>query len=122
MAYDGRNHILTAGLNLRPADRFGLGLQVNFTDSQAGMDPIDLSRPDFTARFPLVQLDFSQTHTYSLLDTSGVDLWADARYRFTNRFFVRGAYRYVDFNDDTAYLYDTTGTNNLVYFTLGFNF
>ncbi len=122
LRYDTRGNVLTAGLNLRPADRLDVSFQANYADATAAMDPFDLSRPDFTARFPAMQWDFSQTPGYSDLDVRSVDAWLDARYRLTERAFVRGAYRYVDFDDQAPYLYDTTGRNHLVFLALGWTF
>ena len=53
-----------------------------------------------------------------------VDLhyWVDLQYRFTSNFFARGAYRYVKATDDDPYLYDLSGRNNLLYFSLGYLF
>jgi len=36
--------------------------------------------------------------------------------------FLRGFYRYVDYDDAAPYLYDTTGRNHLFGFALGWNF
>ena len=47
---------------------------------------------------------------------------ADARYAVNDQIFVRGYYRYVDFDDAAPYLFDTTGRNQLFGFSLGWNF
>lgn len=86
------------------------------------MGSFDLSRPDFSARFPNSSYDFSRTPEWSNLDLEGIDAGVDAKYRFTTNLFARGAYRYVKYDDNDPYLYDLTGRNSLVYFSLGYLF
>jgi len=86
------------------------------------MGNFDLSRPDFTERFPLLWWDFSRTPEWSDLDLDSVDARVDLKYRFTRNVFARGGYRYVKANDNAPYLYDLTGRNNLLYFSLGYLF
>jgi hypothetical protein len=120
--YDTKSNVLSLGLNVRPAEKLDFGLQLNWVDSQAAMQPFDLSAPEFTARVPLISLDFSETHTNSDLDTSQVDARLNARYAVNEQIFVRGFYRYVDFEDAAPYLFDATGRNHLFGFSLGWNF
>jgi hypothetical protein len=97
-------------------------VQLNYATGDASMGPFDLSNPEYTARVPLIQLDFSQTPGYSDLDVRSIDAGVDATYRFASNLLVRGAYRYVEFDDAAPYLYDTSGKNNLVYFSIGYDF
>ena len=46
----------------------------------------------------------------------------NALYSLTDQFTIRGVYRYLDFQDDAPYIYDTTGRVHLVAFTLGWLF
>ena len=78
--------------------------------------------PEFLARVTGMSYDFTATPTFSDLDSTNVDVLADATYRVNDRVFVRGAYRYLDYTDDAPYLYDTSGKNNLVYLSLGWAF
>jgi hypothetical protein len=89
---------------------------------EASMGSFDLSRPDFIARFRNMSYDFSRTPEWSNLDLDGIDTWIDAKYRFTKNLFARGAYRYVKYDDNDPYLYDLTGRNSLLYFSLGYLF
>ena len=86
------------------------------------MGNFDLSRPDFTERSPNYWWDFSRTPEWSNLDLDGIDTGIDLKYRFTRNVFARGAYRYVKYDDGDPYLYDLTGRNNLLYFSLGYLF
>ena len=67
------------------------------------MGSFDLSRPDFSARFPNSSYDFSRTPSWSDLDLDGLDAWVDLKYKFTRNVFARGAYRYVKYNDNQPY-------------------
>lgn len=120
--YESTSHIVTAGLTLRPGDRLHLGLQLNWAASTAGMAPFSLTSPEFTARVPLLVEDFSQTPSYSDLDVAQIDGSVSARYAVNDRVWIRGAYRYVDYDDTEIYLYDTSGRNHLVSLALGWNF
>jgi hypothetical protein len=86
------------------------------------MGQFDLSNPEFTERNGFLWWDFSRTPEWSSIDLGTIDTWVDLQYRFTSSFFARGAYRYVKADDDDPYLYDLTGRNNLVYFSLGYLF
>lgn len=59
---------------------------------------------------PNQDYDFSQTYTYSDLDTSRWEFDLGGRYWFKERYWVRAGYRYVDYTDDAPYLYDTSGS------------
>ena len=107
---------------MHPSSQLELGLSLNYVKGEASMGSFDLSRPDFSARFPNSSYDFSRTPDWSNLDLDGLDAWIDAKYRFTTNLFARGAYRYVKYNDNDPYLYDLTGRNNLLYFSLGYLF
>lgn len=117
-----RNHVLSGGVNVRPSDRLALGVQLAYVSSAASIDPFDLSRPEYTERFPLIALDFSQTHTYSDIDTDNTEARVDARLRVSDRVWVQGLYRWVDYNDDAPLLYDTSGRNQIFAISLRYGF
>lgn len=115
-------NVLSAGVNLRPTDKIILGLSLNYTAGEASMGDFDLSNPEFTAQFPLLWWNFSRTPEWSNVDINTIDTWVDLQYRFSTRVFARGAYRYVKADDSDPYLYDLSGRNNTVYFSLGYLF
>lgn len=121
--YENETHVVSAGFNLHPAPRLDVGVSFNWALARASMGPVGLSAdPAFLAKVVGMSYDFSATPDFSDLDSASVDLLADATYRVNERVFLRGAYRYVDYNDDAPYLYDTSGRNNLVYLSLGWVF
>jgi hypothetical protein len=113
--------VLSAGFNIHPADKVEIGLSLNYVEGEASMGSFDLSS-DFAARAPNSSYDFSRTPDWSNLDLDGLDAWIELKYRFTKNLFARGAYRYVKYDDNDPYLYDLTGRNSLVYFSLGYLF
>jgi hypothetical protein len=62
---------------------------------EASMGRFDLSRSDFSARFPNSSYDVSSTPDWSNLDLDGIDTSVDLKYQFSRRFFVRGAFQHV---------------------------
>lgn len=78
------------------------------------MDQLGLSAPEFSAMHDLQPYDYSMTHTFSDLDVSRFDGSAELRYQLTKTFSLRGLYRYVDYQDDAPYLYDTSGKVQIV--------
>jgi hypothetical protein len=113
--------VLSAGFNIHPVDKVELGLSLNYVKSEASMGSFDLTA-DFAARSATSSYDFSRTPDWSNLDLDGIDAWVDLKYRFTRNVFARGAYRYVKYDDNEPYLYDLTGRNSLLYFSLGYLF
>jgi hypothetical protein len=121
--YENTTHVVSAGVNLHPAAAFDLGVSLNWALARASMGRLGLvADPAFLAKVPVMNYDFAPTPSFSDLDTANVDVLADATYRVNSRVWVRGAYRYVDFDDEAPYLYDTAGSNNLVYLSLGWAF
>ena len=87
--------------------------------ADAALDPFDF---DVTADYnlggrPNQSYDFSQTYTFSDLDVSRTELGARFRYAATELLAVWGYYRYLDFEDDAPYLYDTSGS--VSFYSLG---
>lgn len=103
-----------AGVNLRPAKPVTVSLVASYTASDFAMDPLTLNGGDFAAHHDLQPYDYSLTHTFSDLDLSRFDGTAELRYQLTKAFSLRGLYRYVDYQDDAPYLYDTTGKVQVV--------
>jgi len=120
--YESTTRVLSAGMHFRPNDKIILGVSLNYTAGEASMGSFDLSNPEFTERFPLLSWDFSRTPEWSNIDINTIDTWVDLQYRFSTRLFARGAYRYVKADDSDPYLYDLSGRNNVVHFSLGYLF
>jgi hypothetical protein len=103
-----------AGVNLRPARPVTISLVASYTASDFAMDPMTLDGGDFAAHHDLQPYDYSKTHAFSDLDVSRFDGSAELRYQVSKTFSLRGLYRYVDYQDDAPYLYDTTGKVQIV--------
>jgi len=78
--------------------------------------------PGFSTLNPVQSYDFSQAYGYSNLDTSRFEIGTDATFRFTPRFYMTGAYRYLEYNDDEPVLVDSTGSIDLYSLGLGWKF
>lgn len=103
-----------AGLNVRPAEPVTLSFVASYTASDFAMDPMTLNGGEFASHHELQPYDYSMTHTFSDLDVSRFDGTAELRYEISKTFSVRGLYRYIDYQDDAPYLYDTTGKVHVV--------
>ena len=103
-----------AGLNVRPAEPVTLSFVATWTASDFSMDPMTLNGGEFASHHALQPYDYSKTHTFSDLDVSRFDGSAELRWQLSKMFSVRGLYRYVDYQDDAPYLYDTTGKVQIV--------
>jgi hypothetical protein len=122
LSYGSTSNVIMAGVNLHPSKRLDLGANLVLTSSKAELDPFSLAVPDFVARVPTMIYDFSQTPGYSKLDTSRVDGELNAAYHVSDAFRVFGSWRYVDFTDDSPYLYDTTGSVQILTMAMGWTF
>jgi len=122
LGYDSTSNTVMAGLRIHPNDRWDLGFNLTWTTSEAGLDPFSLTAPEYVETHPSMAFDFSESHTYSDLDTSRIDAEFDATYHFNKTFRVNLGFRYADFSDDAPYLYDTSGTMTLYTASLGWSF
>lgn len=122
LAYATESNVLMGGVTVHPSERWDLGLHLVWTASEAGLDPFDLPADDYVAITPPTVFDFSQTHTFSDLDTTRVDGELSAKYHFSDTFRLYGAWRYADFSDDAPYLEDTSGSFNMYTFAFGWVF
>lgn len=62
------------------------------------------------ATHPQSAFNFTSTNTYSDLDVSRIDGDLMVKFKFSDDFWMRFNWRYVDYTDDAPYLYDTSGT------------
>ncbi len=110
MSYDISNDILVLGIVVKPVDRLRVDLSGTWTQSDAAIDPFDLSAPDYVATHPPTAYDFSQSHLYSDLDVTRYDAQLAATYDLADRYWLSLQYRYAELEDDAPYLYDTSGS------------
>jgi len=122
LGYESTTNTLMAGFSYKPTEAFRLDLNATYTKSEAALDPFELRAPDYEATHPTMSFDFSQTHTNSDLDVTRVDALLGAKYRFTPDVWMYLSYRYADYADDAPYLYDTSGTLQVVTGSLGWKF
>jgi len=107
--YTSESNTLMAGLKYNTKDKMELGIDFSWMQAEAGLGAFDLSADDYVATHPPMSYDFSQTHTYSNLDSTRIDADLWAKFFFGNNIWLRLRYHYVDYQDDAPYLYDTSG-------------
>jgi hypothetical protein len=122
LSYNADSNVLMGGLKVHPAENFTLGIHLTQTSSDAGLDPFDLPADEYVARTPTMIYDFSMTHTYSDLDMSRLEAEIDAKWKLSDAFWLYGAWRFADFDDDAPYMYDTTGSVDFYTLALGWSF
>ena len=122
LSYDTENGILMAGLTIKPSKTFKIGTDITYAQSEAGLNPFDLSAPDYVAITPPMSYDFTYSHTYSDLDITRLDWDLYTKIYFSKDFWMFLKYRIVDFNDDAPYMYDTTGKVQFLTGALGWTF
>ena len=122
LTYNDTSTSLVGGLKFHLSKKSELGLNLAYTRSEAGLDPFDLPADDYVAITPPTVYDFSKSHLYSQLDVTRIDGDLDFKYRFSESFWLRANYKYIDYSDDTPYLFDTTGAVQWATVALGFYF
>ena len=122
LEYEIDSSTMMAGVKIKPSKKLGLGLSVSLNDSESSLEPFDLPADSYVATHPTMLYDFSQSHTYSNLDTSRLEAEAEAKYKFSEGFWLGVWYRHIDFEDDAPYLYDTSGTVKFITAALGWTF
>ncbi|MCK5376387.1 MAG: MtrB/PioB family outer membrane beta-barrel protein [Acidobacteria bacterium] len=120
--YGSESNSLLAGFKYQANDKWDLGLDFSWTQAEAALSPFELSAPEYEATHPTMSFDFSQTHTYSDLDSTRIDADAWLKYWFNKGLWLRFRYHYIDFQDDAPYLYDTSGTFQYIAGALGWVF
>jgi hypothetical protein len=104
-------------------DRFEIGFDAAWNEAEAGLDPFNfVVPPEFSTLNPVQSFDFGQVSGYSNLDTSRIEIGTDARFRFTERFWLFGGYRYLEYEDDEPVLVDSDGSVDLYQLGLGWTF
>ncbi len=122
LSYGSTTNTLMAGVHFSPTERWDLGLDLTWSSSDGKIDPFDLPADDYVATHPSTMFDFSQTPEYSELDVSRWDVSLLANFHINKGFYIGGRYRYAKFDDKQPYLYDTTGSINVLTGYLGWTF
>jgi hypothetical protein len=107
--YTSESNTVMAGFKYGTNEKFEIGADLSWMAATSGLDPFDLSADDYVATHPPMSYDFSQSHTYSDIDSTRLDAQLWAQFWFGGNKWVRVRYHMVDFADDAPYLYDTTG-------------
>lgn len=114
---------MLGGIEWKPTEKFELGIDAVWATGDGTLDPFTLSVPaDYLERNPNQSFDFSLTNTNSDLDFTRVELGLSLRYEFREAMAFWGGYRHVDYDDDSPYLYDTTGSIDYVTAGLAWTF
>jgi hypothetical protein len=119
--YNEDSNTLLGGIKIHPG-KFVLGINLGYTVATGGMDPYELTADDYVANTPSMTFDFSESYSYSQLDVSRLDGNINLKYKFTDAWWLRLWYRYVDYTDDKPYLFDTSGTVQWATFSVGYKF
>lgn len=90
----------------------------SWTEADAALAPFDFDAPEiFLSAFPNSSYDFTGTHLNSDLAVTSWDVGLEATYEVAERFALVGTYRFLDYQDDAPYRYDTSG--ELSFYGLG---
>ena len=120
--YNEESNSLLAGVKIRPGDKWDLGFNLSYTESEGGLAPFELPADDYVAITPPMSYDFSKTNTYSNIDVTRFNLDAMLKYKFNDDLWLRFWYQLTDFSDNDPYLYDTTGAVQWATITAGWSF
>jgi len=111
LSYDTTYNTALGGIKFKPIEKFDSGLDLVWNSADAGLDPFRMPKGEaFAANKPNQSFDFSQTNTYSDLDTERWNFHIYGRLFFKENFWLYGGYEYLDYADNAPYLYDTSGT------------
>ena len=114
---------LLAGFKVKPTDPLEIGIDLAWNTAEAAMDPFRFLEGElFAAEKPFQSYDFSQTYSHSDLDTTFLEAALEGSYRFNDRMYLSLGYRYLDYQDDAPYLYDTSGSVQFYRLGLGWYF
>ena len=120
--YNEEASSLLAGVSIHPSENWRVGFDFGYTEAEAALDPFELRADDYVAITPPMSFDFSRTHTYSDLDVDRLNFDAMFKYKFSPAFWMRLWYRFIDYNDNAPFLYDTTGSVQWVSASVGWAF
>ncbi len=104
--YESTSNTFTAGLTYHASEKVEIGIDGVWNDADAALEAFDF---DVTP-FGFMAYDFSLTHTNSDLDVSRMELGVHGRFAVGGQASLVAGYRYLDFEDDAPFLYDTSGS------------
>ena len=119
LAYSSDSNTLMAGLKYGADKKMQLGIDLSWMQADAALAPFDLPADDYVAITPPMSYDFSQSHTYSDINSTRTDVELWGTFRFATDWWVRLRYHMVDYKDDAPYLYDTSGSYTFAAAALG---
>ena len=96
-----------------------IGIDGVWNDADAALEAFEFVAPFVN---PNMSYDFTQTHLNSDLDVSRFELGVHGRFDVAEKFGIVAGYRYLDFEDDAPYLYDTTGSASIYSLGVGWIF
>ena len=104
-------------------EAFKWGLNLVWNSADAALDPFRMVQGEqWSAAKPNQWYNFTQTHTYSDLDTERLYGTIYGQFSFKENLWLWGGYTYQDFSDNAPYLYDTTGSADTFAARVGFSF
>jgi hypothetical protein len=123
LRYDTTSNTLVGGFAVKPSDRLRISVDLAYNEADASLAPFELSVPAaYLAGNPNQSFDFSMTHLYSDLDYGQWEAGVEGRYAFSDRLWLVGGYRYLQFDDKAPYLYDTSGDAAIYHLRFGWGF
>ena len=121
--YESTSNTLSAGFVYKPSTKVEIGFDGVWNDADAAFESIELAVPaEFLAANPNMSYDFTETYRNSDLDVSRLELGVHGRFDIAARWHLIAGYRYLDFEDDAPYLYDTSGSVSLYSLGMGWSF
>ena len=121
--YNNGSDTIVGSLQVKPASRLDFGLNLVWSQADAGFSSFPLFAPaTYLAGKPNQSYDFSNAASYSDLDLTRIEAGLTARYELSGKMWLSGQYRYVDLQDDAPYIEDESGTVEYVTLGLGFRF
>ncbi len=117
--YNSESNTFMAGVKYKNSKKLELGIDFTWMEAKAALAPFDLSADDYVETHPPMSYDFSQSHTYSDINSTRTDVELWGTFRFATDWWVRLRYHMVDYKDDAPYLYDTSGSYTFAAAALG---
>lgn len=105
----------TLGGSFDLGERFKIGADATYTVATESMEQILFAFPaDVAAILRYSTYDVSEVHTYSDLDSTAWDATLRAEAKLTAKLSGTASYQYIDYNDNSPYLDDLTGSLEIV--------
>ena len=122
LSYNETASSLMAGIHLKPFERWNFNVYGVYIQSEAALDPFDLPADDYVAITPSMSYDFSIAHTYTDIDLTRFEGGVEAKFSFTDSFWARANWRFIDYQDDAPALENLTGRIDFITAALGWAF